>query len=1354
MPLDELDALLRKDEIIATYQAQSLRSVPGEVEQVYRTHARTHIAVGDTADYVERIFQWVSGSKKGAFVGGVIGDYGHGKTSFQVHVWDQATARGIFAVPPFSWDRVSEMVDGVAGWVAHIMDKTDRRLAEEADRLYHDFREKSLQEVAQEIAEKSMRSVDEVLSSLHDAEKYGGVSLVTEVTPERFLEYCASITEMVERVGFKGFLVLLDEPERAAKGLGTAKVAQILFDLANGLLQRTGNFGVFISLPENFVASIQTGFSSLLARLQGRSCLPRLRDVYGPDFAQTLWERFAEEFSLGVEGTRILVPETLVALGQIASSERRDLSYGPRSVVSAFRRMAWHYRETGQAYTPEDLVQDCLLDEIRVMPDYCTRVRQCLASPEAATLDKRLLTRLAAFPNGLTVEQARSLEIDEAFLDSTRKNGLTSRRGNVCGLRILQKGPGLEERDHLREAIGEIFDEFAPSPAAFTRACEAFIAHILPRILERRQGQQLLGWDYPAGWDTLKDLIKMGEFTGAFRQTEKEFPKRRLLVTIGPAAYDIVRSDPEPKGEDLGPDIHLKFCLRWYETTSLPEQHIEIDPGDPLKGKPATIQITLDLAEDPIPLSGLAVLNELVDSRLFTALGLLNLMGEMDRRALTKEYEGAWEAIRVTIIREIVARFFVDSPIREQVSLQLGQDRDIGGGAGDLLGTTCLQILRSRYPDYSTLIRQPHWTEKIDSYIRALGQQDIPLACKRGREPWIVRPQIAAQFLGTNVMNLPDAFAGYENIISIRTGRRDSDATVVFNIHPLEKRIMDQVMSAKPPHRLRIDDKECTWWLDEGTLTPLLLCSGYQVEEVRMVVSVGKARGTFASTTQRGQRILYCLPLDIEQMKMQLREETRVLSEETESLKRLPVFTTSFDFVAVSGEIDELQDEGGFESLRARLNKESEQNHGRLPGYFDKAVEQFREISRESSEARDRLHNSRLVRGLQELPTGSSKWCADFGEYIVANLKRLVDGAIEKHLELVNEASAAADICEQKRQGDSTERIRALLDARALFETLRERQTALKEELKGVNAYLDAFDHWTRVLTLSDEVYAKLLDLKEEEFPKVRELLSQLDAVWARISKHLKTRNVLGLSSYNQYRQEIESIEKARNTHVGEVASTFNRWKEHLNGVLESLDLGSDSRCAEVFNPADAKGSYDRALRQSVGHIERVCEAERRSMADEKREVLFAQHVLNRLPDELGEHLTRELEDATKALQGEAKAVSSAWLTAMARSEEPVDTDSAVGNLKLAIGKARVAVRETKKTIRGAQPTGQRELSPIATDLLKLIPIKESVDLKQVILGMIGKGYSATEVLDKALEVISDLFRGDKVKIGVGLPER
>src|SRR5664280_1451467 len=107
MGFEDLDILLNKECIIGTYTTNELIENPSAIERVYAAYARTHVPLGDTTTYVGTVKKYLTGVTKKAFIGCVVGEYGHGKTSFLVHVWDQCTAQKILCVPPFKMDRIA-----------------------------------------------------------------------------------------------------------------------------------------------------------------------------------------------------------------------------------------------------------------------------------------------------------------------------------------------------------------------------------------------------------------------------------------------------------------------------------------------------------------------------------------------------------------------------------------------------------------------------------------------------------------------------------------------------------------------------------------------------------------------------------------------------------------------------------------------------------------------------------------------------------------------------------------------------------------------------------------------------------------------------------------------------------------------------------------------------------------------------------------------------------------------------------------------------------------------------------------------------------------------------------------------
>jgi len=1338
--LEELDLILNKDAIITTFPVKYLVSTPDQVEYAYRTHARTHIPLGDTTKYVDTIFKWVGGGNKGAFIGAVVGDYGHGKTSFQVHVWNCSEERKVFSVPPFKWEKVSDMVDGIDAWIQYIIKKTHAQVAVKAKNLYESFKEKSIRERAEQIAKDTKQSADEVYLTLRTMDQSSDNRDIQQVTPEQFLDYCEQVTELVKEAGYSGLLVLLDEPEVTARALSTAKVSQILFDIADGLRLREGDYGVFISMPENFLAQAQSSFASLPARLQTRNCLPRLRDIYGADFAQALWERYIKEFNLGEHGLQVVSPETLQAIGQVASSDRSDLSYGPRTVVSAFRRMVYCYKEKNTTYSPNEFVKDCLDGEVYVS-DYPSRIRQILESPDAEEIDQRILMTLAAFPNGMTIQVGTKLGIDKDLSELSRHPSLVYKRGNLFGLTRLQKAAEVIMRDELRDVILNITDEFAPGPVSLTSAINAFIHYLVPSIFEPRQGQQLLGWDIPSLWREAQDKTRYAELVGAFRQTTRDYPKRTLTVAVGPLETDYQKLYSEIQPPDSNSDILIHFRIRWNNEDPMPEKCIEIDPGDP-EGRSGTIRLILNFADNPLTNE---LLEEIVERDLLTPLGVLYLINEKGKRTLQRDYEAQWQVRQEQLLRELLNRFFGDQVVRTQAAEQIGQT--ISGDALALLGSICRAILLRRYPNYSTLISQPQWEKKANEYIGALKNADIPMGCKRGHETWTVPGDRVAKVFNTSLMNLTGGFfAGLENLISIKSLGRHDNVEVDFRLHPLEKALVEKITIDNPLPKRKFDGVEC-WCIPFEDVKSLVLYSGYLLEELQHIIEIGRSRGSFESGKYRDERELYCKPLDLNQMKTQLKEKLMDLESEAVEFKKLPNFHSSFDYDVTRSAINDIQDEAQYDTLLSKMNREFERMHHMLPNYFEQLHNDIGNIQNGTIEVKKVLLESREVGALRSAPKATSKWCADLSTYVLGSLKDLVQQVQNECSSIQTSTTKASMEYNADKPGKPLDKITLLLQGWSHVGELKQQlDSTTKPKASTTLTHLRDYDKWIQMLTKSDEVHAGLIDLKKEPAheAKASELISELEAIWQSISVHLKNRSVTGLGSHKQFYEQLERLSEERRKYIMGLRSAFEENKRSINELLHEVDLGQDYRCKEAFNPDDIQGCYKRLHEEAAAHILEAVSIERGQIDSERQELLYARDILSRLSQDETELLVVQLDNCAQSLDTIPAKVNVDWILQMMEG-----TNEEKLSIKDILQKAREAIRPARIAVRQAEGGEQEKLSPDAEKMLQMISASTTENLKQLILDMMKSGLSSNEVLDASLNCLAELFRKGKIKITV-----
>lgn len=1346
MSLKDLDLILNKEAIISTYPASSLASEPEEVERVYRTHARTHISLGDTSKYVDLIMKWVSGLNKGTFIGGVVGDYGHGKTSFLVHVWDKSTQSKVLAIPPFSWLRVSDMMDATAAWLMYVLGTTHPSLTKKVEGVYDRFKETTLSELAKSVAEAEGKSFDEVLDTLKAAERKGAID--TKMQPRRFLDFCAEVASAIKDEGYQGMLVLLDEPEQAAKRLSTAAVAHILFELADELKRRKGDYGVFVSVPENFLAQVTSTIASLPARLGSRNCFPRLGDIYGSAFAHDLWTRYVEEFDLGEEGRAIASAPLLEAVGQVGSSERSDLSYGPRTVVSAFRRMVYCYREGNGEYSVHRFVKDCLEEEIYVSPDYRSRVRKAIDSPEARDIGESVLLALAGFPNGLRPEVAKMLDIEDIVSKLPRRTSLVYKRGGVFGLSDLRRVQEGRTPDELADTLRHVFEEFDVSPESSACARHSFITHIIPKIFEERKGQQLRGWDLPDPdqWMQMPDGTRIAELVGAFGQTQSDFPARCIAVAVGSleADPDKVYCSVSP-GEGLH-DIFFHFRLRWNPETPLPEKRIEIRPGDPKRRQPGLVRLSLDLAGDPAEHD---YLKEALDGDLLTPFGVLYLMDEMARRTLTRDLDAQWQAIREQLVRGLLLELLGDLSLREQAATQMGQD--IPSGGPELVGSVARRVLLDRYPNYSTLIRQPRWQQTVGAYVLALQNQEIPLRCKRGREPWDAPGERVEAVFNTSLMNLKGGmFSGYDDLVSITSEGRGENVRVEFRIHPLEESIMNQVTSQKPDDRMIIEGKEC-WWLPLAALKQTVLRSGYLVDELKEIVEIGRSRGTFESTEHKGEVILYSRPLDLEQMKSLLRDTLEGLRSEVEEFQKLPRYSMPLDLDAVAGDIEGLRDEAHNDSLLAAMENELERNRGLLPGYVGELGQELEGVRATATEIKRQFLDSREAGCLDSKPKYTSKWCADLVQYVLSNLKqekKAISSACDS-VALEADRAKASHIPDKTPDVATAEAVDMLLQGRASLLALQGKLEGVKRKAQQTLSYLRDYEHWLQLLNTSDAIHDEILRLKAEpsHARMGSDLLLRLERTWKEISEHLATRNIQGLGSHQQFRKQLDEVDKQRNDYMRGLRTEFEEQKGIMNGLLSKIGL-SDCRCSITFNPDDIQGSYAGLYSEAAEHVVNGLCGELNELHAQRLELLYARDILQRLEPADIAGLLETMESSCLVIKEGISCVDAAWIqTAVDSTEE--------GSIKLRddLKTAQDLILLSRRPLR--KPKGvDSTLSSMAQDMLRQLPERESANLKELILGMMERGRDSAEVLDVSLSSLVELFREGRIQISVERTKR
>ena len=826
----------------------------------------------------------------------------------------------------------------------------------------------------------------------------------------------------------------------------------------------------------------------------------------------------------------------------------------------------------------------------------------------------------------------------------------------------------------------------------------------------------------------------------------RRFPGRAVALVISGPGVPQEDFELPPLDDMLGPqryDLVFHIELRWHADQAVPAQLAEL-VENPDNVKPARIRLHLDLIEHTVRQEHLA---ELVGADRLTLLWVLNLFERMQGVDLPRGFEAEWKALREMILRQMLGLLLNQELDRAMIEAAEEKLEERAAGSGKtLLGAVANLLLIRRYPEYETLIRQPHWQGRVDAYINALSSTEISLTCKRGREPWKAEGDLSPRVLGTSRMNLTGgAFDGYESLIKIESKGKRAPLEVTFHIHPLEQEIRDLITSQPTGagRKLKREGKEC-WYMPLRSLLPIILGKGYIVEELHKIVEIGKARQTFDVTERRGERVLYCKPLDLEELKAQLRAKLSDLVAEIAEYKQLSDYVTRFDSAAMEEAIEKIEDDADYDRLRTRMNKEFEQNHSRLPGYFDRVQEKLQQVRNRVKTTSDRVLGSREVAQLA-LPSATSPWGASLGRYIVPNLEHSVGELRKGSKALLEQIDGYLMRFSFSQQRIPRENLTLLREGWSQANDVESRAGDLCVVAQSLMQQLADFNKWGSLLKQSDGVYSRLLGLQRdpEHQAKAKALIGEFDQISQQIADFLELRNVAGLSAHRQFLKRFEDLEKERQQYLTSLKGSFDKCKDRVNQFLAGLNL--DGRVRVVFNPGDIADCYDQLFSEGASLIgEQALNQALDEIATQERELMYARDILQVIEPEAATPLLTDLQERSQAIGTLGDEVDKDWLHGLVESD-----DQEQGQLVAQeVAAAFESVRKTRQTVRQVtRPTEPK--SGRARGMYEMIPERQDIDLKDLVLQMMAQISDSSQALDVSLESLADLFKRNCIQIKV-----
>jgi hypothetical protein len=1174
MGLEGLQVILDKEAVVPTPTTDRLVNAPEVVEAAFLHHVRSYVPFGragsddddgiSVSEYEQRLIDKVRVG--GAPKGYITADFGYGKTSTALYLWERCRGAGLLAVPPFQLGRLDDLVHASYGWARYEIGRRTPSVVNEVEALYRAAVERSVERDADGDV-----NVAERLRSLVAA---GRLSMQLVATD--YLTFFERLSDLAKQAGFTGLVILPDEIQQyldPAIRSGFGDPIAPLHNIVEAFNTRRGRLpvGLILVMPRKELGVINDQRGDLVQRLKADQLGLDLSTVYDKRFASRLWQQLAREFNFEAEAGRIAVPATLDALGQIAA--RDDLASGPRTVVAAFAEITRRFLDADDGRiapaTPLDLVDAFLAG--RIVFDNTSKlqavVQERLSTPLVAERPefRAAIKALAAFPtDGATREVLRSLDLWERTEELNRLaqgdltimvGGGRDERGEPVPygytLRGLEPQSPLTQ-DWLTQTLREFSRDhyIVTSPRTIERAEEAFV-RLLTDIVFRAPNWKRVESTSRRKTDGANRSILL---EGSFPATTRRFPERRVLVRL-------LREDEKPDANRPAADVTLDIVLA--RMPGVEEDERRRAPGELAVDPDGVAQLTLNLfhreTEDYYP-DLQATLQPVVSPYRVTPLLLLTLHEYLEekRRAALIPKEDERE------ITQFYQPRLLEHSLDELLNAALGSSVEARGAR--VIEQVFRTLLERRYPTYRTLIRQQNWINALKEYHTALERLSSRHE-RQGVTPYLASKEETARLFNRTNTALDSFIETFPDLITVTPPFRGREQSQVrFSLHPFEEQML-KLLRAGQERRVSVSGRtivvrsvplaqvreagSAAGYREREVAALIDLLEKRELAEVstqhdtlqevpRIEVTAQDVAGGLDSLTTRIEALLSAFPDDA-----MVRDQCSALDQVRQQLGRIGAQSESatlvkFDHVLrlVGKKLDTLV-EGKLQDLRTlakSISIESASDPRREYRLVETVEGGLFAPQLDATRMRLLSETEEFIRRRDQLKT---RILASVGQL---NAERASDEGAIRGKQLVSELTSEAA---------SLQKVALVLDQRGRLFAAARRVLAQAVELDG---------------RLSREV-ATDDDTLRSAFCS---LVDGIRAEWS-------SRKDEALASAEDWELRLVELRNRLNERLDAAKDQFEHMRAHYAELLHihvRLPRGAD-RLAVVFNPADPVGSYD-----------------------------------------------------------------------------------------------------------------------------------------------------------------------------------
>lgn len=1293
---NRLAKLRQMDPTIGTFTAGELVGNPKNVHETYMEHAETHMSLGDMSNYVSQLLRWVK-TNAGAVIGAITGEYGYGKTSSAIHLWQQCEKEHIIAVPPFEWHRLQDIVDATWKWVRYKIENVQPVLVSEIDSIYFKYRAQS----AQEFADSEGIS----LSRVQDLVNRGNIRL--ECNSESVINFLAEINKTIEKIsGFWGPVVFTDElqvtmSEYNKRHLNRDEFMQDIFGLLNPLLNKKGSFGLIIGLPLNTETLINGARPDIIQRLQNCGLYIRPNNMYTRGFPKSLWDKFAYTFQFEEIANSIMSDDALDSLGQIAF--RNDLGAGPRTVIQAMKCAIEYYDLSDAPYTPIQLINDYL--EKRIAFDsggkLIAALTEVLQSKDVDAIPRAddVLKLMAAFPLGCPDAQFQKYDLANVKEDISKRIYTEYLHKFPEGISLRRLAP--TERGAEPRFI-ELTKEFIQTYSESDRDIEASVKTfkeilIFEQILSGadRRADQIDGW--------IRDTQSSDVFIGTF---DRRFPERRASYKVSNDRSNLTLND------------EVEFGISFYLNPDCDYN----DSGKIEYGNAQKDQVIFNLNLLCRPKSSLNIpyieelgypTNRVTPAFMLSLLSYLrskmHLIPEDEKRIQIPTFER--RLIETSIEMLLNADLLINSEIEglSKVGKYLPQE---------ILGRLC----RNKYPDYETLITTGRWSGNYSKLMSVLANTRISssIGVLRGNKPIQLSQTDALVLFGETKIQTLKGFA--ENItgcIEIELGSRaDSTATIKFKLHQAELAFVNLLRSSDETIKRDHDELRA---IDQRRGFDFLSSLGYRSEEIKVILGMLKARRLIDYDDKRA-----CF---VEVLESPDERREQILSgvadgrSKANKLSEIPDFEADdyqIKYDRLATEASSCADIEKLEEYQTQLIEITSGLHQFIRVWSDKLRSDADKIKAES----EQISNSALPEDLITSLKSDVNWVGE-----LTGCQIILKEKYQKGL------SAFKNISKQvattlKTWGDAPAN-----DANAIvvfYKAINEQKVELKKaltEIDAAKAYLQSFLAWSHVLNSASRVYKDALNCQGTY--KHDTFRIEADLVFQKILENLNKKRLEALPNHEMFNALLQKLQSEIDAWLRDRRDLFMKAKVAFEDQLKDMGIGQFNLRAtfDAFAPTTSRD----ALYEEVGEklTQRILEIEQ-EFNRYSTEILFAEQVFG-----------SDVSDVKKQLPEVRTQIEKAkGMIIESLISDPVSFEQLHVHVSSLLNKVRV-IQDGVVGILEKRPVNLGEES-----IVDLLQDPRGTDLSTIIvqrLGSEGELFS----LDNLLKVVIELFKKNQIIIRI-----